>query len=230
MESESLFKAFEHKAKYRHIFDYKRDVGSVNRQLRIALRPFVLAISGSTDLARLVRRMGEAAGYTFPQVPAKVTMRGPTPVLDYLSPSDTSSFLPLPELMCPTEGVEGLDPIKVSMIRSNADVNAMAMRGYQEQVAKLFNEFYTGVVHSSLTIDNSLQFSSELFGHVDGALVELARSKLLSLFRGRASGEFFFLYSFVSHLKLFSGDKKDPEKEEGGRSCGWYLWRGLGCR
>ena len=75
MESEELFKAFEHKPKYKHIFEYKRDVGSVNRQLRIALRPFVLAISGSTDLARHVRKMGEAAGYTFPQEPAKVVMR-----------------------------------------------------------------------------------------------------------------------------------------------------------
>ena len=78
LETEGLFKAYEHKAKYAHIFDYKRDMGTVTRQLRIALRPFVLAMSGSTDLARHLRKMGEAAGFTYPEEPAKVVMKGLT--------------------------------------------------------------------------------------------------------------------------------------------------------
>ena len=198
-----MFKAYEHKAKYAHIFDYKRDMGTVTRQLRIALRPFVLAMSGSTDLARHLRKMGEAAGFTYPEEPAKVVMKGPTPVLDFLTPADTSSFLPLPHLMCPTEGVEGLDPVTVSMIQANFQVTAQAVQGYQEQAAKLFLDLYEGAARSSLAIDNSLQFSSELFGHVDGALVELARSKLLSLFKGRASGRLSFLSRLVCKIHIF---------------------------
>ena len=76
VEQEALFKEYEHKRKFAHIFEYKRDISSVIRMLRIALRPFVLAVSGSTDLARHVRRCGEAAGFTFPEQPAQVVMRG----------------------------------------------------------------------------------------------------------------------------------------------------------
>ena len=35
-------------------------------------------------------------------------------------------------------------------------------------------------------MDNNLTLCSELIGHVDGTLTDLARSKLLSLFKGRA--------------------------------------------
>ena len=38
-------------------------------------------------------------------------------------------------------------------------------------------------------MDNSLQFGCQLFGHVDAGLVELARSKLLSIFKGKSSGK-----------------------------------------
>ena len=103
----------------------------MTNQLRIALRPFVLAISGSTDLARHTRAMGEKAGFTFPDEPAKVSMLGPTPVLDYLTPA-TSDFLPLPDLMSPTEGVEGLDPVRLSIINANMDVKLTLIAEYRE--------------------------------------------------------------------------------------------------
>ena len=136
-----MFEDYQHKKAYSHIFDYKRNIDLVTNQLRIALRPFVLAISGSTDLARHTRAMGEKAGFTFPEEPAKVSMLGPTPVLDYLTPA-TSDFLPLPILMSPTEGVEGLDPVSVrlSIINANMDVILTLIAEYREKATNLFLE------------------------------------------------------------------------------------------
>ena len=39
-----------------------------------------------------------------------------------------------------------------------------------------------------LGLDNTLQFTTQLVGHVDGAMAELARSKLLTIFKERARG------------------------------------------
>ena len=89
--------------------------------------------------------------------------------------------------MSPTEGVEGLDPVKLSMINANMDVNLTSIAEYREKATNLFLKLYNGAAKSFLSIDNTLQLSSELIGHVDGSLVELARSRLLTLFKDRAS-------------------------------------------
>ena len=54
----------------------------------------------------------------------------------------------------------------------------------------LYSDLYDGAARASLTIDQTYQFTSELLGHVNGAMVELARNKLLTLFKSRARGLF----------------------------------------
>ena len=54
----------------------------------------------------------------------------------------------------------------------------------------LYSNLYDSAARASLTIDQTYQFSSELLGHVDGARVELARNKLLTLFKSMARGSF----------------------------------------
>ena len=145
-------------------------------------------MSGSTSLARQVRSSGEDVGYVYPPEPVEVEMRGPTPVLDCLTPQDTSKFFPLPELLDPLDGVEGVDNVAASMIRANNDTNRQALVGYHQQMKEKFEKFYKNVSKSSLELDNNLTFGSELLGHVDGVLCDLARQKLLSIFKGRARG------------------------------------------
>ena len=86
------------------------------------------------------------------------------------------------------EVVEGLDDIQASIIRANHDPNLLALQGYHEKVAKAVKAFYDGVATSSLGLDNTLQFTSALIGHVHGAMEDLARTKLLTIFKGRARG------------------------------------------
>ena len=52
------------------------------------------------------------------------------------------------------------------------------------------SDLYDGAATASLTIDQTCQFTGELLGHVDGAMVQMARNKLLTLFKSRARGSF----------------------------------------
>ena len=65
----------------------------------------VLAISSATDLARHVRASGEEFSYIYPEKPPERQMRGPTPILDYLSPVN-DNFHALPHVTDPLEEVE----------------------------------------------------------------------------------------------------------------------------
>ena len=80
------------------------------------------------------RAAGESLGYTYPTTPKKKLMLGPTPVTDYLSPA-TTVFLPLPHIMDPLDGVEGIDEVQKAMIKANHTTNLTALQGYQENVA-----------------------------------------------------------------------------------------------
>ena len=164
-------------------------------------------MSGSTRLARHVRKAGEGVGYIYPEEPTEVELRGPTPVLDCLTPRDTSACFPLPLLTDPTDGVAGLDEVALAMIRANHETNRQALELYQAGVRKSFGDVYSDVNQSSLDLDNNLTLTSELIGHVDGTLTDLARSKLLSLFKGRARA------AISRKMK----ENKDKEEEEGSR-------------
>ena len=55
---------------------------STLKNLRVALRPLVLAVSSNTVLARLLREVGEEAGYSYPEKPVEKEMLGPIKVLN----------------------------------------------------------------------------------------------------------------------------------------------------
>ena len=158
----------------------------------------VLAMSGSTQ----VRSAGESAGFKYPDKPQEVEMRGPTPVLDCLTPSDNSVCFPLPHQMDVTEGVE-VDHLALGILRANQETNRLALEGYHEKMKSSFLSFYSSVSNSSRKLDNNLTLTAELIGHVDGTLTDLARTKLLSIFKGRARGRikaFAFIPEIINFL------------------------------
>ena len=196
IETEGIFDRYEHDPDFAPIFDYKRDIVKVVHELRIALRPMILAVSGATELARVIRLAGEEAGYVYPEGPQEVKMMGPTATLDYLTPS-SASFPPLPDLQEPGDGV-ALDQLCASMVQATHEENMATLARYHEEMQQLFAKLYDGASTASRKIDNCLQFSLELLGHVDGSLVDLVKNKLLSLFKGRAKSE--YLITFTSRV------------------------------
>ena len=68
IETEDLFKRFEHDPRFKNVFRFKNQILEVSKQLRIGLRPLVLAIAAGTELSRHTRACGEKFGYTYPEI------------------------------------------------------------------------------------------------------------------------------------------------------------------
>ena len=183
METEALFWPYEHDPRYAHIFSYKKRILTVLKQLRVSSRPQVLAVSSATDLARHTSATGESIGYSYPTKPGEVPLRGPTMVLNFLTPLD-AKLLQLPYIMDPSDGNDDLSNNQRAAVQANHNINMTARQEYHKNVSGLFTTFYDGVPQASLRLDNCLQFSSEMLSHVDDSLLDLARNKLLSLFKG----------------------------------------------
>ena len=128
-----------------------------------------MALSEGTGLSRLTRAAGENLGFTYPDEPVEVSLRGPTPVSDYLTPLG-GGLEALPHIMDPLEGVQGLDEIQISMIEANHKINLEALQGYHKKIGVVLKSFYDGVTKSSLALDNNLQLTSEMLSHVDGSI------------------------------------------------------------
>ena len=145
IETEDLFKPYETNQRYQNIFRLKNQLVSVIRQFRITARPLVLALSHSTDLARHTRAAGESLGYKYPEQPAEINMRGPTPVQDYLTPTE-DSFMALPHMLDPTDGVENLDSVQLTLLNANHTTNLTELQKFHEAAVKAVRNLYDGVL------------------------------------------------------------------------------------
>ena len=91
-------------------------------------------------------------------------------------------------MLDPLAGVDGLDATQEAMIRANHATNLTALEGFHKKAVDATSSFYTGVKEASLGLDNTLQFTCENVSHIDGQMADLARSKLLTIFRKGARG------------------------------------------
>ena len=108
-------------------------------------------------------------------------MRGPTPVHNCLTPLDTFGSPPLPPLKDPGEDLERLDDKTKRKISEADHENVWAMEGHQAKFTFMVGSCYSDVSSAFLSLDNNLTLTSELMGHVEGTLNDLASNKLLSL-------------------------------------------------
>ena len=63
-------------------------------------------------------------------------------------------------------------------------VNEQALEGYRQKLVMDVGKLYDKMAGSIVNIDALLAFYFELFGHCDGSLRDLVRSKLAMLFKG----------------------------------------------
>ena len=126
--------------------------------------------------------MGEQAGYTYPENPPHLALYGPNKITDYLTPA-TTPFLSPPQLMDPTEGVDGLDDVQRGLLVANHNINVEATQGAWQKMKDFFSTFYYGIKDKVLKQDSLNQFYMDLYGHADGCLRELARSNAAKVFK-----------------------------------------------
>ena len=146
---------------YIPLLSYYYQVGGLS-----AHSPLVLAI---TDLARHIRALGESLGYKHPDIVTEVTMFGLSPVLDFLT-STTDCFFRHPNYLTPLTG-------------SGSWMRSISLQGYYVQAVKAGRTMYDGAANASLSLDNLLHFTPGNVAYVDGSLGDLARTKMLSIFK-----------------------------------------------
>ena len=76
-----------------------------------------------------------------------------------------------------------MDEVQKSLVKANHDLNLKALEGYHEKAVSVGRTMYDGAAKASLHLDNLLHFTSGNVAHVDGSLGDLARSKMLSIFK-----------------------------------------------
>ena len=88
-----------------------------------------------------------------------------------------------PCLKCMRDWVEVLDQVQMGLLSANHQVNTTVVEGFHTKVRALFENFYYAVKDAVLKEDSLKQFYMDLYGHVDGSLRELARSKAAQVFK-----------------------------------------------
>ena len=144
------------------------------------------------------RIIAKGMGFKYPSTAPVAQVFGPKQHKNHLAYVSLPSFT-LPHLMDVLDGCKNATQvcyvtckyvINLSILQEDADtirknvlVNSQALDGYRlkvvDDVAKLYDNMSAGVV----SIDAMLGFYFELYGHCDGSIRDLIRSKMASLFR-----------------------------------------------
>ena len=181
LSMENMFKQHEKSGKFKHVFTFKNQVVKVTRDLRVAQRPLFLATAELDKVLNQTRTLGKALGFKYPAEIPKVEILGPKKHPNHLSYTCLPSF-ELPHIMDILEGTRGVSVDDADIIRKNQLVNTQALEGYRrdmiDKVAKLYDNMAAGIVG----VDAMINFYFELYGHCDGSLRDLVRSKLSNLF------------------------------------------------
>ena len=161
-----MFRRFEGEQRFKHIFNYKRDLGEGLKSLRIILRP-LLKITGLLDgFLIFMRNTGQAVNFKFPEeAPVQRVTSCPKEYLDHLSYSDSDGVFPLPDSTPVLAGVsENLSEGDRAVIEQNCQLNEAALGEYRGFVKAQFERVFTEAGLVAQQIDALLNFYCDLYG------------------------------------------------------------------
>ena len=179
IQSESLLKKYKREKRFRHIFNYQKEMIDFLRNLRISQRPlFSLIERIFVDLSK-VRSIGGKAGLVYPDVAPDKVSEVNVPkreVPDKLKYSDKEELLPRPD-------------VQTFIQNNNLDLDTAnnlitLLEDYRKSVGSKFMELYKVCSDSLNASEDLLVFYTNLLGHIDSSCRDLARNKVACLFRG----------------------------------------------
>lgn len=189
IQTEDLFKPFEHDSRFSHVFAFRNTLVKLMRELRICQRPLILAVTTLTDFSVGLRRVAKDMGFTFPPAPVERQVFGNNKTEDYLTylvpgPED---IMPLPTIMDPRDGAE-LSEEASRVVHANHEINIKLIKEYRDASVKNWEGVYEVARTNVLKVEAELQFYMELYSHCDGAMRDLVKERLLTLFRPNLRG------------------------------------------
>ena len=203
IQIEDLLKRYKSESRFQHIFAFLKEFLECLRNHRVAQRPiFALMERTNVDLQK-VRCIGEKAGIKFPAVsPVKKdgvhVPRAGRSVPNQLGYEKFDEILPRPDLSVLIE--------ELGLSDDAATAIAEEMEKYRKTVSKKFMELYDVSADHLNASEDWLIFFSDCLSHSDGSFRELARNKVVSLFRKDVKSEL---------LEQTSSKKMKDQKSEG---------------
>ena len=87
------------------------------------------------------------------------------------------------------DGCKNLTSEDYDIIMNNVGVNTQALEGHRQAMVSNVGKLYDVMSRGIVTIDSHLNFYFQMYGHLDGTLRDLIRSKLATLFNPRVRDE-----------------------------------------
>ena len=184
LKSESLLKKFKRDRRFRHIFNYQKEMIDVLSNLRIAQRPIFALIERTAEDLDKVRSIGEDVDLTYNDVTPDKVSEVNVPkrqVPDKLKYEKFDKILPRPDIHAFVQANN------LNMDTANAVIKLL--EDYRTSVGKKFMDLYDVCSANLNATEDYLIFYTNLIAHVDSSYRDLARNKAASLFRGDIKAE-----------------------------------------
>ena len=139
-----------------------------------------LATSELDRVLRETRALGKALGFQYPVTAPQESIFDPNHQPNHLAYTALPSFQ-LPQLMDVMDGCH-LSAEDYETIKNNQDINNRAMEDYRRQMIDNFGKLYDTMSKGVVAVDAMVQYYLQLYGHCDGSLRGLIRTKLSTLF------------------------------------------------
>ena len=157
LQFEKMFRRYEKQPRLKSLMDFKNVLIKVCKSNRIAQRPLLVAVAKLDEAFRSMRGQGIKLGLTFPAKAPSKALLGPGEVQDHLA-YETANPFPLPVLVDPLAGTEGVSQANKEKIRANWEITTTALEAYQTQVKNGVLAVYNTSSDSLLNLKNLVNF------------------------------------------------------------------------
>ena len=189
LQPEQMFRKMESEARFKYIFQFRKDMGECLKNLRVSQRIIFSMVDAVDTHIPVLRGLGMSAGLDFPTVaPARVNTAVPKVLENTLAIGDVSRLLPLPAFSDILAGVNVPEPERAKVL-ANMVVIEDEMATYATTVRQHYMGLFETTGALSNKLDDFLNFYCDVYGHVDACLRDLIRSKLVNLFKSEYRSE-----------------------------------------
>ena len=191
LQQETMFRKMESEKRFKFIFQFKKEMGDCLKNLRVSQRLVFCMIDTIDKHIPVLRGLAMSAGIGYPAMaPNRNNPRVPKVLQDTLAVGDVTKVLPLPVLTNIFAGVStDISELDRAKIAANMTVMEDEMASYRANAVQHYMSLYEAAAGVSNTLDDFLNFYTDVYGHNDACLRDLIRSKLANLFRSEFRSE-----------------------------------------
>ena len=172
LQPEQMFRKMESEARFKYIFQFRKDLGDCLKNLRVSQRLVFCMVDTIDTHIPILRGLGMSAGLSYPAVaPSRTNAAVPKVLEDSLAVSDSSKLFPLPTFSDILAGVSGaLTELDKAKIEANMVIIEDEMSTYADTVRQHYMGLYDAAAMTSNKLDDFLNFYCDVYGHNDACL------------------------------------------------------------